>query len=46
MESKILNMKLPAKLYDDLKAYAESKNISLSALVRLALTEYLNSNSK
>lgn len=42
MDTKILNMKLPARLYDDLKANAESKNISLSALIRLVLTEYLS----
>lgn len=39
---KVLNMRLPVNLYDGLKELARSKNISLSALIRLALTEYLN----
>ena len=39
--SKTLNMRLPAKLYDGLKEVALNKNISLSALIRMALTEYL-----
>jgi hypothetical protein len=38
---KALNMLLPAKLYADAKAAAEHKNISLAALVRMALTEWL-----
>lgn len=36
-----LNMKLPQRLYDDLKEAAEKKNISMAALVRIILTEYL-----
>lgn len=47
MESqRVLNMKLPSKLYDDLKAAALSKNLSMSAFVRMALTEYLNQHEK
>lgn len=41
MNDKVLNMKLPTKLYEALKAEAHKKNISLAALVRLVLTEYL-----
>ena len=40
-EQRVLNIKIPAKLYDELKAAAKSKNISLAAFVRMALTEYL-----
>lgn len=37
-----LNIKLPQKLYDELKKEAENKNISLASLVRIICTEYLN----
>lgn len=36
-----LNMLLPNKLYDDAKKAADRRNISLAALVRMALTEWL-----
>jgi len=39
-----LNMLLPSKLYNDLKAAAYNRNISMAALVRMALTEWLYSN--
>lgn len=40
-KSTVLNMRLPQKLYDEVKAAAEKKNISLAAFVRLVLSEYL-----
>ena len=39
--SMVLNIRLPQKLYDDAKNAAEQKNISLAAIVRIALSEYL-----
>ena len=39
-----LNMLIPGKLYADAKAAADNRNISLAALVRMALTEWLVSN--
>lgn len=40
MNDKTLNIKMPEKLYNDLKEEAKRKNVSLAALVRLILTEY------
>lgn len=39
---KVLNIKMPAELYDRLKAEAERKNISLAGLVRMICSEYLD----
>ena len=39
-----LNMLLPNKLYADVKGAAESRSISMAALVRLALAELLADN--
>jgi len=41
-----LNMLLPNKLYTDAKNAAESRNIPMAALVRMALTEWLTENSE
>lgn len=41
MNDKTLNIKLPEKLYNSIKKEAENKNISIAALVRMVLTEYL-----
>ena len=41
-----LNMLLPNKLYADAKNAAESRNIPMAALVRMALTEWLAENSE
>jgi uncharacterized protein YfaQ (DUF2300 family) len=41
-----LNMLLPNKLYADAKSAAESKNIPMAALVRMALTEWLADNNE
>ena len=41
-----LNMLLPNKLYTDAKNAAESRNIPMAALVRMALTEWLADNSE
>lgn len=40
INSKVLNIKIPAELYNKLKAEAQKKNISLAALVRLICSEY------
>jgi len=40
-----LNMLLPSSLYESAKEAAESRNISLAALVRLALTEWLSNKA-
>ena len=42
VNNKVLNMRLPEKLYEELKKVAEEKNISLASLIRLICTEYLN----
>lgn len=42
MQDYTLNMKLPTELADNLKAIAKSKNISLSSLIRLTLTDFVN----
>lgn len=44
MNDKTLNMKLPTALYEDIQKLALEKNISLSSLVRMVLTEYVNAN--
>ena len=41
MNDKALNLKMPADLYDKLKALAEKKCISLASLVRMICVEYL-----
>ena len=41
-----LNMLLPNKLYADVKSAAESRNIPMAALVRMALTEWLAENTE
>jgi len=41
-----LNMLLPNKLYADAKSAAESRNIPMAALVRMALTEWLAENTE
>lgn len=42
MNDKTLNIKLPEKLYEELKEEAKSKNISLASIVRMICTEYLD----
>ena len=39
VNDKALNIKIPEKLYNDLKAAAERKNISLASLVRMFCSE-------
>lgn len=46
MNDKTLNIKLPQKLYEDIKVIAKEKNISLASLVRLVMTEYCNKEGK
>jgi len=41
-----LNILMPAKLYTDAKNAADNRSISLAALVRMALTEWLEDNGK
>jgi predicted DNA-binding ribbon-helix-helix protein len=43
--SKVLNMKLSERLYEDLKIAAERKGISLAGLVRMICTEWLEETS-
>lgn len=42
MNDKSLNIKIPDDLYNRLKNYASSKNISLASLVRMICTEFLD----
>ena len=42
MNDKALNIKIPSKLYEQLKKEAERKNISLASLVRLICSEYFD----
>jgi hypothetical protein len=41
-----LNILVPGKLYSNAKTAADNRNISLAALVRMALTEWLSSNGE
>lgn len=40
MNDKVLNIKVPSALYEQLKAEAAKKNISLASMVRLICSEY------
>lgn len=40
MNDKVLNIKIPEKLYNQLKKESKAKNISMAALVRLICSEY------
>lgn len=40
MEDKVLNIKIPAWLYDKLKAEAKGKCTSLASIVRMICVEY------
>jgi len=42
MNEKVLNMKLPKDLYEQIKKISENKNISMASLVRMVMTEYCN----
>ncbi len=44
MNDKALNIKIPSKLYEQLKAEAEKKNVSLASIVRLICSEYFEKN--
>lgn len=46
MNEKVLNMKLPKDLYEQIKRISESKNISMASLVRMAMTEYCDKENK
>lgn len=41
MNSEVINVVLPKELKDKLKEAAKKKNISQNALVRLAITEFI-----
>lgn len=41
MNSEVINVVLPKELKEKIKTLADAKNISLNALVRLALSEFL-----
>ena len=42
MDSRTLNIKMPAELYEKLQKEAEKKCISLAALVRMICAEYFD----
>ncbi len=44
MNDKALNIKIPSKLYEQLKAEAEKKNVSLASMVRIICSEYFENN--
>ncbi len=44
MNDKALNIKIPSKLYEQLKEEAEKKNVSLASIVRLICSEYFENN--
>lgn len=44
MNDKALNIKIPSKLYEQLIAEAEKKNVSLASIVRLICSEYFEKN--
>lgn len=47
VNERILNMRMPGELYAKIKEYAESKNISIASVVRIACSELLEKeNSK
>lgn len=43
---RVLNMQMPKELHDKLKALAKKKNISLSSLVKIITTEYIEKEDK
>lgn len=45
MNDKALNIKIPESLHQSLTELARKKNISMAALVRIILTEYLEKNT-
>ncbi len=42
MNDKALNIKIPSKLYEQLKTEAEKKNVSLASIVRIICSEYFD----
>lgn len=44
MNDKALNIKIPSKLYNQLKEEADKKNVSLASIVRLICSEYFENN--
>lgn len=42
MNDKALNIKIPSKLYEQLKEEAERKNVSLASIVRIICSEYFD----
>lgn len=44
MNDKALNIKIPSKLYEQLKEEADKKNVSLASIVRLICSEYFENN--
>jgi predicted DNA-binding ribbon-helix-helix protein len=45
-KGKFLNFTIPDELYEEIKEEAESKNISMASVVRIALSEYLKKEQK
>lgn len=44
MNDEVINVVLPKELKDKIKELAKKKNISQNALVRLAISEYIERN--
>lgn len=44
MNDKVLNMRIPTSLYEDIKTLAVKNNISLASMVRLILSDYASRN--
>ena len=45
-DNKSLNFKVPTELYDKLVNEANSKNISLAAIIRVICSEYFNNKDE
>lgn len=41
-----IKVRLPEALYTEIKELADSKNINLSSMVRIILTDYINQTKK
>ena len=41
-----INVRLPEKLYKELKDRAEENNIQFSAMIRIALSDYISQTKK
>lgn len=46
MNDRALNIKIPVRLYDALKAEAARKNISMAAIVRVICSDYFTERGR